>query len=79
MSDTPELNIFELLRVRLQPKGSEPLVRIHMDSSAFFATDFVESVIDEMEGKMKLISMDMYEMSPMDILVMHLLKDSAYL
>ncbi len=77
MSDTPELNIMEVLRVRLQPKGSKPLVKVQMNSSAYFASDFIESVLDELEGKLNMTSSDLYEMSPMDVLVIHLLKDSA--
>lgn len=77
MNDTPELSLLEMMRRRLQPQGSEPLVRMHMNSAAYFNVDFIQSVIDELERKLELVAHDLHEMSPMELLAIQLLKDSA--
>ena len=79
VNNMDELNIIEQLRLRLQPKGTRPLVRLQMKSAAYFEHSFVESAVDELERKVKLVGTGLHEMTPLETLAFHLLIVSAEL
>lgn len=77
MTDTP--TITEQLRLGLKPKGSAPIVRLQMGSNGFFNEDFVVRCLDELEQKTLRVAAGVDEFTQLEVLAIHLLKDSAEL
>ena len=71
-------NPFDVFRATLTPKGTSDLVRLSLSGSAFFHHDFVLSVIDELETKVKMVAAGMDTLTNMDKLVLEVLKESSY-
>ena len=69
--------LLQQLRESLKPKGTKPVIRLHM--SGFFNEEFVQKAIDELENNAVLASAGLYEMSPLDQIAFEVLKESAEL
>lgn len=72
-----EMGIVELMRVRLQPGGTAPVVGLHLNNR-FFNKEFIDQCIDELERVANRAMVG--EMpNPLEKLAYTLLCDSAYI
>jgi hypothetical protein len=69
--------MIEQMRANLVPKGTKPVVRLSLNAAAYFDYDFITKCIDTIEMKAPMVSAGLAEFSPLEILAMELLKDSA--
>ena len=69
-------SLIEQLRESLVPQGTANVVRISLPGSHFDA-DFVQSCITELERKALLVKCELETFSPLDILALEVLRESA--
>jgi len=72
-----EMGIVELMRERLQPSGTAPIVGLHLNNR-FFNKEFIDQCIDELE-KVALRAQLADMPNPLEKLAYTLLCDSAYI
>ena len=71
------MNVIETLRDSLQPRGTKPVVRLHLSGAAYFDKEFVDKCIDELEAQIQLGAIGEGKLSQLEKLAVHVLKDSA--
>lgn len=73
-----ELTITERMRHYLQPKGTAPIVQLHLAEYGMFNHDFISGCIDELE-KMPMRATIGEPPTKLEQLAYQLLCDSAYI
>jgi hypothetical protein len=73
-----ELSITERMRHYLQPKGTAPVVQLHLADHGMFKHDFIEACIDELD-KMHIRVALGQPPTKLEQLAYSLLCDSAYI
>lgn len=62
----------------LVPGGELPIIRLFLKDSSYFNEDFVKQCINEVE-KISMMSVLGEQVSPLQLLAIQVLKDSAYI
>lgn len=70
-------DLFAQLRAALQPKGTAPVVRLSLSSSAYFDVAHVQAAVDEAQSRCALVASGLDELSALEKLALHLLCESA--
>jgi hypothetical protein len=70
-------DLFAQMRASLQPRGSQPLVRLAMRDAAFFNVEYVQKAIDAAQSRCALVAQGLDELNELEQLALHLLCDSA--
>jgi len=65
------------MRDALVPQGTKPIVRLSLNAAAYFDYGFVTKCIDTIEKKVPQVAAGLDEFSPLEILAIEVLKDSA--
>ena len=79
MSDTNKpTSMLDQIKSSLRPQGTEPLVRLFLNSSAYFQKEFVDECINDLEKA--IINVNLGEpMTSLQKLAVHVLMDFAYI
>jgi len=65
------------LRANLVPKGTKQVVRLSLNSAAYFDYSFITKCIDEVEKKSPIVAAGLDTFSPLELLAIEVLADSV--
>lgn len=74
-----DVELIDKLRRNLKPKGTAPIVCLHMNSPSMYSEDFIQQCLSELEKKILLFQVGLEDnsFSPLDQLSLQVLMDSA--
>jgi hypothetical protein len=67
----------DTLRKQLQPKGTASVTRLQFEGLGYFEHAFIEQCLNELENKLSQSRAGVHEFTPLEILAIQLLTDSA--
>lgn len=68
---------FASMRAALVPRGTAPVVRLSIGPAAYFSVGIVQAALDEAESRCAQAASGLDTLTPLEILAIHLLHDSA--